>query len=101
VPDEVRKSILLWVGCIAGALEETDYIAKLTRAGFDAVSIEPTRVYNVEDARQFLTEAGVDVDVIAPQVNGKFMSAFIRAAKPVKACCAPGCCAPVTIGAKE
>jgi len=101
VPDEVRSSMLLWVGCIAGALEETDYIAKLAKAGFNDVSIEPTRVYNVEDARQFLTEAGVDVDAIAPQVNGKFMGAFIRAAKPAAACCEPGCCTPVTIGAKE
>src|ERR1035438_5127172 len=73
VPDEVRKSMLLWVGCIAGALEENDYLAKLAKAGFRDASIEPTRVYNVEDARQFLTEAGVDVDAIAPQVNEKFM----------------------------
>lgn len=87
VPDEVRSSMLLWVGCIAGALEENDYVAKLTRAGFSDASIEPTRVYNVEDARQFLTEAGVDAGAIAPQVNGKFMSAFIRAAKPKAACC--------------
>src|SRR5580658_6810481 len=69
VPDEVRKSMLLWVGCIAGALEDSQYIEKLTSAGFVTVSIEPTRVYNVEDARQFLTEAGIDVDAIAPQVN--------------------------------
>jgi arsenite methyltransferase len=81
VPDEVRTSMLLWVGCLAGALEENEYAAKLTRAGFSEVSIEATRVYNVEDARQFLTEAGVDVDAIAPQVEGKFMSAFIRATK--------------------
>ncbi len=101
VPDEVRKSMLLWVGCMAGALDETDYIAKLAKAGFNDASIEPTRVYNVEDARQLLTEAGVDVDAIAPQVNGKFMSGFIRASKPKPACCEPGCCAPVTIGAKE
>ncbi len=101
VPDEVRKSMLLWVGCIAGALEENDYLAKLANAGFSDVYIEPTRVYNIEDARQFLTEAGVDVDAIAPQVNGKFMSAFIRAVKPRAACCAPGCCATVNIGAKE
>jgi 2-polyprenyl-3-methyl-5-hydroxy-6-metoxy-1,4-benzoquinol methylase len=101
VPDEVRSSMLLWVGCIAGALEETDYLAKLAKAGFGDASIEPTRVYNVEDARQFLTEAGVDVDAVAPQVNGKFMSAFIRAAKPKAACCEPGCCTPVTIRAKE
>ena len=87
VPEEVRKSMLLWVGCIAGALEESDYIAKLTGAGFEDVSIEPTRVYNVEDARQFLTEAGVDVDAIAPQVNDKFFSAFVRANKPKAACC--------------
>src|SRR5450631_1480240 len=90
VPDAVRKSMLLWVGCIAGALEETDYIAKLKKAGFGDASIEPTREYNVEDARQFLTEAGVDVDAIAPQVTGKFMSAFIRATEAKAACCEPG-----------
>jgi len=101
VPDEVRESMLLWVGCIAGALEENDYLAKLRTAGFADASIEPTRVYNVEDARQFLTEAGVDVDAIAPQVNEKFMSAFIRATKSKASCCEPGCCTPVTIGAKE
>ena len=82
VPEAVRKSMLLWVGCIAGALEENEYIAKLTGAGFEDVTVEPTRVYNVEDARQFLTEAGVDVDAIAPQVNNKFFSAFVRANKP-------------------
>jgi len=93
VPDAVRNSMLLWVGCIAGALEESEYLAKLARAGFEAVSIEPTREYNVEDARKFLTEAGVDVDAIAPQVNGKFFSAFIRANKPrERACCGPSCC---------
>jgi len=93
VPDEVRKSMLLWVGCMAGALEESEYIAKLTGAGFAAASIEPTRVYNVEDARKSLTAAGIDVDVIAPQVDGKFVSAFIRANKPEgKVCCGPACC---------
>jgi SAM-dependent methyltransferase len=101
VPDEVRKSMLLWVGCIAGALEENDYLAKLTKAGFSHVSIEPTRVYNIEDARHFLTEAGVDVDAIAPKVHEKFMSAFIRATKPEAACCGADCCTPVSIGAKE
>ena len=101
VPDEVRKSMLLWVGCIAGALEENDYLAKLGGAGFCDVSIEPTRVYDIEDARQFLTEAGVDVDTIAPQVNGKFMSAFIRAAKPKGVCCELGCCTAAAIQAKE
>jgi len=101
VPEEVRKSMLLWVGCIAGALEENEYIAKLKAAGFEDVSIEPTRVYSAEDARQFLTEAGVDVDAIAPQVNGKFFSAFVRANKSKAACCQPGCCAPALAGAKE
>lgn len=100
VPEEVRKSMLLWVGCIAGALEENEYLAKLRNAGFENVSIEPTREYNVEDARQFLTEAGVDVDAIAPQVNNKFFSGFIRASKPKAACCAPGCCDVVMIGGK-
>jgi arsenite methyltransferase len=100
VPEQVRKSVLLWVGCIAGALEENDYRGRLTQVGFSDVSIEPTRFYDVEDARQFLTEAGVDVDSIAPHVNGKFLSAFIRATKPKAACCEPGCCAPVMIGAK-
>ncbi len=82
VPEEVRKSMLLWVGCIAGALEENDYLEKLRDAGFEDATVEPTRVYNVEDARQFLTDAGVDVDAIAPQVNEKFFSAFVRANKP-------------------
>lgn len=92
VPEEVRKSMLLWVGCIAGALEESEYIVKLARACFEAVSIEPTRVYNVEDARHFLTKAGLDVDAIAPQVNDKFFSAFVRANKPNPSCCGSGCC---------
>ena len=92
VPAEVRNNMLLWVGCIAGALGEYEYVAKLAKAGFDAIDVEPTRVYNVEDARTFLTGQGVDVDTIAPQVEGKFMSAFIRGTKPVS-CCAPGCCA--------
>jgi ubiquinone/menaquinone biosynthesis C-methylase UbiE len=94
VPEQVRKSMLLWVGCIAGALEEGDYAAKLTRVGFADLSMEPTREYKVEDARQFLTETGVDVDAIAPQVNGKFFSAFIRATKPKAACCGTDCCTP-------
>jgi SAM-dependent methyltransferase len=92
VDEQVRKSMLLWVGCIAGALEEQDYAAKLARAGFTGISIEPTRVYSIEDARHFLSEAGVDVDAIAPMTDGKFISAFIRATKPGAACCAPGCC---------
>jgi arsenite methyltransferase len=82
VPPEVRKNVLLWVGCIAGALQDADYSAKLAAAGFEALDIEPTRVYKVEDAREFLTGQGLDVDALAPQVDGKFMSAFIRARKP-------------------
>lgn len=81
-PPEVRRNMLLWVGCIAGALEHDQYVAKLAQAGFDGIEIEPTRVYNIEDARAFLSGQGVDVDAIAPQVEGKFMSAFIRATKP-------------------
>ncbi|MGA9062727.1 MAG: arsenite methyltransferase [Terracidiphilus sp.] len=92
VPEAVRQSMMLWVGCMAGALEEQDYRARLIAAGFAEVTLEPTRIYNVEDARQFLTEAGVDADAIAPQVDGKFLSAFIRALKPHSTCCAPGCC---------
>ncbi len=91
VPAEVRRNMELWVGCIAGALEEGEYAEKLTRAGFAAIGIEPTRVYDVEDARSFLADQGVDVDAIAPAVADKFMSAFIRATKPA-ACCGPGCC---------
>jgi arsenite methyltransferase len=101
VPEAVRKSMLLWVGCIAGALEESEYISKLTGAGFEDATVEPTRVYSVEDARQFLTEAGVDVDANAPQVNNKFSGAFVRANKPKTACCQPGCCTPALVGAKE
>ena len=101
VPEEVRRSMLLWVGCIAGALEEGEYIEMLTGAGFEQVTVEPTRVYNVEDARQFLTEAGVDVDALAPQVNEKFFSAFIRANKPQAARREPGGCAPALAGTKE
>jgi arsenite methyltransferase len=89
---EIRKSVLLWVGCIAGALEENEYRAKLTATGFESIDIEPTRIYRVEDAREFLTGEGIDVDAVAAQIDGKFMSAFIRAAKP-KTCRGPACCA--------
>lgn len=95
-PESVRQCMMLWVGCIAGALEEEDYRSRLVKAGFADVSIEPTRVYNIEDARHFLTAAGVDVDAVAPQVREKFMSAFIRATKPKAACCGPDCCMPAT-----
>ena len=92
--DEIRKSVLLWVGCIAGALEENDYRSKLEAAGFEQVDLEPTRIYRVDDAREFLAGEGVDVDAIAPQIDGKFMSAFVRAVKPAaqKSCCGPSCC---------
>jgi arsenite methyltransferase len=91
---EIRQSVLAWVGCIAGALEENDYRNKLAAAGFEQIEIEPTRIYRAEDAREFLAGQGIDVDAIAPQVDGKFLSAFIRAVKPVAkpACCGPTCC---------
>jgi SAM-dependent methyltransferase len=99
VPKEIRRSMELWVGCIAGALEEYDYRDKLYAAGFTAIDIEPTRVYKVEEARDFLASAGLDVDQVAPLIDGKFISAFIRAVKPAAgtmvvgpSCCAPGSC---------
>jgi SAM-dependent methyltransferase len=92
VPDEIRKNVLLWVGCIAGALTDVEYESKLVAAGFEGVEIEPTRVYSVEDARAFLSGQGVDVDAIAPEVEGKFISAFVRAVKPKQSCCASTCC---------
>jgi SAM-dependent methyltransferase len=99
IPEIVRRDMLLWVGCIAGALDENDYRMKLAAAGFEAIGVEPTRVYKVEDAREFLTSRNVDVDAIAGEVGDKFMSAFVRAKKPLtadvakaEACCAPSCC---------
>jgi len=82
VPAEIRKSVLLWIGCIAGALEENDYRSKLLSAGFESVEMEPTRIYRAEDAREFLSREGLDVDAVALKVDGKFLSAFIRAVKP-------------------
>lgn len=91
---EIRKSVLAWVGCVAGALDEDDYRSKLSAAGFENIEVEPTRIYRIEDAREFLSASGIDVDAIAPQVDEKFMSAFVRAVKPIaqKACCGPTCC---------
>ena len=92
---EIRQSVLAWVGCIAGALEENDYRRKLAAAGFTQIEVEPTRIYRAEDAREFLAGQGIDVEAIAPQVDGKFMSAFLRAVKPSRAkeaCCGPTCC---------
>jgi arsenite methyltransferase len=86
---EIRQSVLLWVGCVAGALEENEYRAKLASAGFETIEVEPTRIYRIEDAREFLSGQNIDVDAIAPQVDGKFMSAFVRAVKPPRQepCC--------------
>jgi arsenite methyltransferase len=95
VPANIRKSMELWVGCIAGALEENEYREKLARAGFNSIDVEPTRVYKVEEAREFLAAAGLDADIVGPQIEGKFISAFVRATKPASAaaCCGPACCA--------
>jgi ubiquinone/menaquinone biosynthesis C-methylase UbiE len=97
ISPQIRQSMLLWVGCVAGALEEEEYRNKLGAAGFETIEIEPTRIYRVEDAREFLSEKGLDVDSLAPQVDGKFLSAFIRAVKPLAAkttetYCGPACC---------
>src|SRR5579871_2526337 len=93
VPTEIRKSMELWVGCVAGALSDIEYRQKLAGAGFEAIDIEATRVYNVADAEQFLKAAGIDPHAIAPKVQDKFISAFVRARKPEgERCCAPGCC---------
>jgi arsenite methyltransferase len=92
---EIRQSVLAWVGCIAGALEENEYRGKLGAAGFEQIDLQPTRIYRTEDAREFLTGQGIDVDALAPQVDGKFMSAFVRAVKPKlepPAGCGPTCC---------
>jgi arsenite methyltransferase len=92
---EIRQSVLAWVGCIAGALEENEYSAKLAAAGFEQIALEPTRIYRAEDARETLSGRGIDVDAIATQVDGRFLSAFIRAVKPAGAqqpCCGPTCC---------
>jgi SAM-dependent methyltransferase len=91
---EIRQSVLLWVGCVAGALEENEYRTKLASAGFESIEIEPTRIYRIENAREFLSGQNIDVDSIAPQVDGKFMSAFVRAVKPrrTEPCCGPTCC---------
>ncbi|MGB7720803.1 MAG: methyltransferase domain-containing protein, partial [Bryobacteraceae bacterium] len=79
---EIRQNVLLWVGCVAGALEENEYRGKLAAAGFEQIDVEPTRIYRIDDAREFLSGQGIDVDAIASEVDGKFMSAFIRAVKP-------------------
>jgi arsenite methyltransferase len=92
VPAEIKKNMELWVGCVAGALGDYEYVAKLAKAGFENIDIETTRVYGVEDARAFLAGQGLDADAVAKEVDGKFISAFVRATKAA-ACCGPGCCA--------
>jgi len=92
VPAEIKKSMELWAGCVAGALSDDDYVAKLAKAGFENIDIEATRVYNIDDARAFLSNTGLHIDELAREVEGKFISAFVRATKPVAACCASGCC---------
>jgi arsenite methyltransferase len=104
VPSEIRKSMELWVGCIAGALQENEYLEKLAKAGFESIDLEATRVYRSDEAREFLQAAGLDPDVVGPQIDGKFVSAFVRATKPAseskvelagagaKSCCGPTCC---------
>ena len=93
---EIRQSVLLWVGCVAGAMQEDEYRNKLTTAGFEQIDIEPTRIYYVDDAREFLSAEGIDLDSIASEVEGKFMSVFVRAVKPsgsaTQPCCGPSCC---------
>ena len=94
VPAEIQRSMELWVGCIAGALEEREYQEKLAGAGFEAIEVEPTRVYKADEAREFLVSAGLDPEVVGPQIDGKFISAFVRAVKPASqaACCGSSCC---------
>jgi SAM-dependent methyltransferase len=93
VPAEIRRNIELWIGCVAGALEENEYRTKLKLAGFEQIEVEPTRIYHVADAGDFLAKSGLDAEAIAPHVDGKFMSAFVRAKKPESAtCCGTECC---------
>ena len=92
VPPEIKKDMELWVGCVAGALSDYEYVAKLAKAGFENIDIEATRVYSAEDTRVFLSNRGLEVDEIANEVEGKFISAFVRATKSTAACCASDCC---------
>ena len=96
ISPEIRRSVLLWIGCVAGALDEGEYRRKLASAGFEQIDLEPTSIYRAADAREFLSTAGIDVEAIAPQVDGKFFSAFARALKPAhpaqETCCGPECC---------
>src|SRR5215831_13575535 len=95
MPQEIRHSVELWAGCVAGALEESVYLTKLQEAGFEQTNIEPTRIYSADDASEFLMEAGLNIESVAQGIDGKFISGFIRAIKPgqTKSCCTPTCCA--------
>lgn len=95
MPEDIRHSVELWAGCVAGALEETVYLKKLQQAGFEQASIEATRIYSAEDAREFLMGAGLNVETVVKEIDGKFVSGFIRAVKPAEtqSCCSPTCCA--------
>ena len=94
MPQEIRHSVELWAGCVAGALEESVYLAKLQQAGFEQTSIEVTRIYSAADAQEFLMGAGLNVETVAKEIDGKFISGFVRAIKPqeTRSCCAPSCC---------
>lgn len=92
VPTAICQSMEMWIGCVAGALGDYEYVAKLARAGFEDIAIEPTRVYGVDDAKAFLIGEGIDADTLAAEIDGRFISAFVRASKPNAACCPPGCC---------
>jgi SAM-dependent methyltransferase len=93
VPAALRRSLEMWVGCVAGALQDTEYVSKLQAAGFADIEVDPWRVYNVDDARGFLTQSGLDADSLAVQIDGRVASAFIRARKPEAVpCCGPECC---------
>jgi SAM-dependent methyltransferase len=92
VPAAVKTNMELWIGCVAGALEEQQFLDLLVEAGFEKPSIEPTRVYKIEDAAAFLSGSGLDATEFSSQIEGKFMSAFVRATKPVERCCGPDCC---------
>ncbi len=93
IPDALRRSLEMWVGCVAGALQDTEYVSKLQAAGFADIEVDPWRVYNVDDARGFLTQSGLDADSLAVQIDGRVASAFIRARKPEAVpCCGPECC---------
>jgi SAM-dependent methyltransferase len=100
IASEIRQSVLLWIGCVAGALDESEYTGKLAAAGFEQIDVEPTRIYRAADAREFLSSAGIEADAIASEVDGKIMSAFVRAVKPSsvakESCCGPTCCSPTT-----